>query len=498
MKRRCGVLLPVSSLPSPYGVGSFGQAAYEWVDFLAAARQSYWQVLPLGPTGYGDSPYQSFSAFAGSPYYIDLDLLCEQGLLTPEECAAPAWAPDACTVDYGALYKHRAPLLHKAFARFSDGEALAAFRAQNAHWVEDYALYMAVKASQGGCSWTQWPAALRLRRPAAIAEARQALAEEIAYYIFEQYVFFTQWKDLKAYAGCRGIEIIGDAPIYVAMDSADTWSRPELFLLNEEGLPIDVAGCPPDAFSADGQLWGNPLYRWDVLKETGYAWWLQRLESSFTLFDIVRIDHFRGFESYYAIPYGAATARNGEWRKGPDVDFVRAVQARFGRGGIIAEDLGFLTPAVHKLLKASGYPGMKVLQFAFDAREESDYMPHNYRPNCVVYTGTHDNDTTAGWLQSARRADVRCALDYLGVKRRGDAVPAFIRAALSSVADLAVIPMQDWLNLGSEARINTPSTLGGNWVWRMEAGACTPELAKHMAHCAKLYGRAPKKRKGRA
>ena len=491
MTRSAGVLLPVSSLPSKYGIGTFGKAAYDWVDFLAEAKQKYWQVLPLGPTSYGDSPYQSFSAFAGNPYFVDLEILQEQGLLTKEECEAVRWGEKKKRVDYGTVYQHREPLLRQAFQRFTDTKRLESFRRKHKSWVEDYALYMAVKAQMGLKAWNEWDEDIRMRRPEALKKWRAKVREDIDYHIFTQLLFFDQWAKLKKYANKKGVYIIGDAPIYVAMDSADVWAQPELFQLDENNVPIEVAGCPPDAFSEDGQLWGNPLYRWDKMAEDGFQWWIKRLKAALTTVDVLRIDHFRGLESYYAIPYGDKTARNGRWRKGPGRAFVDAVNQAFGGAAIIAEDLGYLTPAVHRLLRASGYPGMKVLQFAFDSREESDYMPHNYQRNCVVYTGTHDNDTTRSWFTTADPADVWKALDYFGMEDDTDGTYGFIRAALSSVADLAVIPMQDYLDLGHEARINTPSTLGGNnWRWRMKKKQMSPGLAQRMARMAELYGRA--------
>lgn len=487
--RAAGILLPVSSLPSPYGIGAFGKAAYDFIDFLVAARQKYWQILPLGPTSFGDSPYQSFSAFAGNPYFIDLDKLCEENLLTAEECAAQTWGKSNTQVDYARIFNLREPILRKAFARFKSHAALKAFRAEHAAWIEDYALYMAVKAQMGLRPWTEWDEDIRLRKPAALKAYAAKFKDDVDYHIFAQYLFFKQWSELKAYANGRGVQIIGDIPIYVSPDSADVWADSRLFLLDENKLPIDVAGCPPDYFSADGQLWGNPLYRWDVLKTDGYAWWMKRLEACLALYDVLRIDHFRGFESYYAIPYGSKTARVGEWRKGPGMDFIGEIHKQFGLSNIIAEDLGFMTRAVQKLLRDSKFPGMKVLEFAFDAREESDYMPHNYNENCVVYTGTHDNETIRGWLDSAKKADVKCALDYLGATK-ADGNWAFIRAALSSVSRLAVVPMQDYLDLGSAARINIPSTVGGNnWRWRMQKNAASKALAKKIARLTKLYGR---------
>lgn len=491
--RASGILLPVSSLPSPYGIGTLGRSAYKFVDFLKEAGQSYWQVLPIGPTSYGDSPYQSFSTFAGNPYFIDLDMLCEEGLLTKEECEAYEWGDNPEQVDYKAVWDARFLLLKKAFARGKDAPEIGEFRKEQAFWIEEYALYMAVKSTMGNRSWTEWDEDIRLRRPAAMRKYREELTEEIDFYCFLQYHFYDQWTKLRSYANQNGIKLIGDIPIYVALDSADTWADTEVFLLDEDCRPIDVAGCPPDAFSADGQLWGNPLYRWDDLKKNDYAWWVKRLRHNVKLFDVTRIDHFRGFSGYYAIPYGDKTARNGEWRKGPGIDFFRTVKKQLGKMNLIAEDLGYLTPDVKKMLKASGYPGMKVLQFAFDSREESDYLPHNYEKNCVVYTGTHDNDTTAGWFTSAGRKDVQFAKKYLNIRRNQDGAWAFIRAAFASVANLAVVPMQDFLNLGSEARINTPSTLGGNWMWRMKHGAANEELAKKIRELTELYCRCDKK-----
>ncbi|WP_312641219.1 4-alpha-glucanotransferase [Hydrogenoanaerobacterium sp.] len=490
--RAAGVLLPVASLPSPYGIGSFGKAAYRWVDFLNRAGQSYWQVLPLSPTGFGDSPYQSCSAFAGNPYFIDLDLLCEQGLLQTSDCTKICWG-SAGAIDYKAIFDNRETLLRKAYAAFSDLDALKAFRRGNHMWIEDYALYMAIKTQNELRPWWEWPKDVLLRDAAALQQCRESLRDDINYHIFVQYLFFQQWGELKAYANRKGIEIIGDIPIYVAMDSADTWSNSQLFLLDRTCRPIDVAGVPPDGFSSTGQLWGNPLYRWDHMKQDGYRWWIERLRFSLSLYDVLRIDHFRGFDSYYAVPYGDKTAANGEWRKGPGIDFIQTVNTELGKHAqIIAEDLGYLTDGVRELLRQSGYPGMKVLQFAFDSREDSDYMPHNYNHHCVVYTGTHDNDTVRGWFSSAPTDDVVLAQEYLGLKDGRDGNWAFIRAALGSVANVAIIPVQDYLNLGSEARINIPSTLGGNnWRWRLDEKLLDNNIADKIATMTALYGRSP-------
>ena len=493
LTRSAGVLLPVSSLPSKYGIGTFGQAAREWVDFLSRAKQRYWQVLPLGPTSFGDSPYQSYSAFAGSLLYIDLELLCRQGLLKKGRCKRTDWGSDPSAVDYDRVRAGREKLLRKAFSHFEDQKALQKFRRQNKAWVEDYALFMALKEKMGGRPWTQWEEGLRLRDPAVLARWKERCQEDVDYHVFTQYLFFQQWGELKAYANSKGIKIIGDAPIYVAMDSADVWAQPQLFQLDEDNVPTEVSGCPPDAFSEDGQLWGNPLYRWDVMKEDGYAWWMARIRANLSMYDVLRIDHFRGLESYYAIPYGEETARNGRWRPGPGMDLIEKRNATLEDAPSLAEDLGLLTPAVHKLLRNSGYPGMKVLQFAFSAGEESDYLPHNLPTHCVVYTGTHDNDTTRGWWDTAAPADLQLALDYLGLEDARDGTWAFIRAALSSVAELAIVPFQDYLDLGSQARMNIPSTLGGiNWRWRCPKDAATKKLAKKMARLTTIYGRARK------
>lgn len=490
LSRSAGILLPVSSLPGKYGIGSFGNEAKRWIDFLHDAGQKYWQVLPLGPTGFGNSPYQSVSAFAGNPWFVDLNLLKEKGLLTKKEVKSAKSESPADQVDYPGLEKNRESLLRTAFSRFEDREALERFRRRNRYWIEDYALFVSIKSKMDGRPWYEWDDEIRLRKPEALIEWREKCEEDILYHIFVQYIFFSQFNSLRKYAKKRGIKIIGDAPIYVSMDSADIWSHTELFQLDENYLPTEVAGCPPDAFSDDGQLWGNPLYRWDEMQNDDFSWWIRRLKANFSMFDVVRIDHFRGLESYYAIPYGEPTARNGRWRKGPGRAFIKAVRENLPGAAIIAEDLGYLTPAVHRLLKFSGYPGMKVLQFAFDSDTESDYMPHNFERNSIVYTGTHDNDTTLGWFSSSPEKAVKKALEYSGCAEEREGLNGFIRMALSSVSDLAVIPMQDYLAIGPEGRINTPSTVGPeNWRWRMKRGALTPELASEIREITELYGR---------
>lgn len=495
--RACGMLLPVSSLPSPYGIGAFSKEAYAFADTLKSAGQKYWQILPLGPTGYGDSPYQSFSAFAGNPYFIDLTALVEEGLLTKEECMEADFGESKRYISYDKLYKNRFPLLRKAFARWMDktgeGAARQLFHERLLPETTDYCMYMAVKNHFNNKPWTEWDEDIRLRLPEAMEHYQKELKEEIMFYQFQQYQFQRQWDALKKYVNQQEIKIIGDIPIYVAFDGADAWAHPELFQFDEDNTPVAVAGCPPDGFSATGQLWGNPLYRWEYHRKTGYAWWMKRMEYSFRLYDVVRVDHFRGFDEYYAIPYGNETAEEGTWEKGPGIEIFRQMESHFktSRLPIIAEDLGYLTPSVLKLLEDSGFPGMKVLAFAFDSTGESIYLPHNYPKNCVVYTGTHDNDTARGWFGSLPEQDKLLALEYIS-GRHGEGPWInwdLIRLALASVADLAVIPVQDYIGFGSEARINEPSTLGENWKWRLKEGELTDEICHRARRMARLYGR---------
>ncbi len=488
--RTSGILLPVASLPSKYGIGTLGRSAYEWIDFLKRAGQHYWQILPMGQTGYGDSPYQSFSAFAGNPYFIDLDMLREEGLLKPEEIKSCDFGGDPMYVDYGKLYENRYSLLRKAFHRSPQKNPdFLEFRDKEA-WLDDYALYMAIKNSQDGLSWQAWPEALKFRRVPAMNRIRRELREDIAFYEYLQFLFAVQWKKLKAYAKEAGVEIIGDIPIYVAPDSADAWSHPELLQLGDDLKPIQVAGCPPDAFSSTGQLWGNPLYQWDVHKETGYAWWIQRIAKSLEYYDVVRIDHFRGFEAYYAVPYGAKTAETGHWEPGPGYAFFDVLNHKLGKVRLIAEDLGYLTEYVHALLRKCGYPGMKVLQFAFDSGAENPYLPHQHVKNSVVYTGTHDNETLLGWRETLTKDARAYTEDYLHITEPAQWCPYLIDAALASVADTAIVPIQDYLELGTEARVNEPSTLGKNWKWRLQDGQITEELAERIRTVSKRYGRA--------
>lgn len=487
--RESGVLMHVTSLPGPYGVGTLGKHAYAFVDFLEKAGQRYWQLLPLTPTGYGDSPYQSCSAFAGNPYLIDLDALVEGGLLTPDEVEQVCWQQRENRVDYGILYHNRLNILRLAYDRFGNDGALDAFALENSSWLPDYCLFMALKRERDGMSWQLWEEPLKCRQPEAMEHARQRCREEIRFYTFVQYLFFTQWDALRSYARKKGISMIGDIPFYMSLDSVEVWTAPKLFQLDRDLLPKAVAGCPPDAFSPDGQLWGNPLYRWDVMEEDGYRWWICRLQGAQRLYDVVRLDHFRGFASYWSVPYGETTAKNGKWNKGPGLTFIRRIKAALPELGVIAEDLGFLTREVTELREASGFPGMKVLQFAFDSREQSDYLPHNYTPNTVCYTGTHDNMTARQWWESAADETVAYGADYMGLKEEEGPVWGMIRTAMRSVSDLCIIPMQDYLQLGEEARMNHPGVAQGNWTWRAEERSVTSQLAEKIRKLTELYGR---------
>lgn len=489
--RSSGVLMHLSSLPSPYGIGTMGKQAKQFVDFLEKAGQTYWQMLPICPTSYGDSPYQSPSGFAGNPYFIDLDILCTKKLLKKSECKSYQWNEKDDTVDYALLYKNRYDLLRKAKVRFFENvpQEYGQFCEKEADWLDDFALFMALKEAHNGAQWSEWERPLKFREAEAIAKAKDTYADEIDFWKMLQYLFFEQWCELKNYANERGIRIIGDVPIYVAGDSVDVWTNPSQFYLDENLEPIDVAGCPPDAFSADGQLWGNPLFRWDVMREDGYSWWTMRLRKMSTLYDVIRIDHFRGFDSYYAIPVKDTTARNGVWRNGPGMELFRAVEEKLGKPDIIVEDLGFLTPSVLQLVADSGYPGMKVVQFAFDSRDDSDYMPHNYDKHCVVYTGTHDNDTILGWMKQAPKNSVKKAKEYLRMTKEEGYNWGMMCGAWMSSANLAVVTMQDLIGLGSSARMNVPSTLGGNWTWRALPGQINAPLANKLHHKTELYGR---------
>lgn len=481
----------ISSLPGPYGIGDFGKGAYDFVDFLDRANQKEWQILPLGITGYGDSPYQNFSAFAGNPYFIDLSEFLLEGFLEKEELEILPLGDDPLKVDYGILYRNKMELLRRAHkrARRTMGEELKAFYEKEKGWLREYALFMAIKAEHHGISWLKWPKEYKDITSREVAEFELSHEKEIFFHVFIQYYFFKQWRKLKGYANDKNIRIIGDIPIYVAEDSSDVWGNRDLFKVDENFVPITVAGCPPDAFSETGQLWGNPIYDWDAMEKDGYKWWIKRTRASFEIYDMVRIDHFRGFEAFWEIRNGSENAVKGKWSKGPNYKLFEKIKEELGDLDIIAEDLGFLTEEVFDLIRKTGYPGMKVLQFAFDAREESNYLPHTYDRNCVVYTGTHDNDTVMGWFKNVKSEDLIYAGKYLKLSFEEGINWGFIRGAFSSVADLCIIPMQDFLGLGEEARMNIPSTLGNNWTWRMEEGALTDRLAEKIAKLTRMYGR---------
>lgn len=492
--RASGVLMHISSLPSNYGIGTMGKEAFAFVNFLKGASQKLWQILPINQTSYGDSPYQSFSTFAGNPYFIDLDMLCEEKLLLKSDYANIDWGDDKTAVDYGKIYENRFVVLKKAHNRFkkqkgTDTAEYKAFLKSNSKWLEDYALFMALKFEHGGKSWLEWEEDLRRRKPAVMETKKIALAVEIDFWRFVQYKFFEQMGKLKSYANKNGIKIIGDIPIYVAADSADVWANPKLFLLDKKLNPIDVAGCPPDYFSKTGQLWGNPLYRWDVMQKNGYKWWVNRILSVGKTYDIVRIDHFRGFESYYAIPSTAETAQTGEWRKGPGIELFNELNKHKKIPSIIAEDLGLITPPVKELLAESGYPGMKVLQFAFNARQDNAYLPHNYEKNCVCYIGTHDNDTVEGWLETVNKKDMKYIMDYLNVADKSQVREALIRAGFASAADTFIMTMQDLLGLSTKERMNMPGIPQGYWRYRMVKSQYSKELQKKLLNLTELYHR---------
>lgn len=495
--RASGILLPISSLPGKYGIGSFSKEAYEFVDFLKEADQKYWQILPIGPTSYGDSPYQSFSTYAGNPYFISLEELIEQGLLTEKECDKVDFGSKTDKVDYEKLYNGRFELLKTAYdkSNISESEEFKRFKAENAYWLKDYAMFMAIKERFNGQSFDHWAEGIKLRWGYSMEYYESELADEITFYEFIQYEFYRQWYKLKKYANDNGIKIIGDIPIYVAYDSADVWAHPELFQIDDERNPIAVAGCPPDGFSATGQLWGNPLYKWDYHKHTNYDWWIKRIERSVKLYDVVRIDHFRGFDEYYSIPAKDKDATNGHWEKGPGIDLFNGIKYCLGDINIIAEDLGYITDSVRQLVKDSGFPNMKVLEFAFDSRDSSgprDYLPYNYDKNCVVYTGTHDNETLKGWLDNIEPEEVQMIEEYIGrkVETKTQLVDEVIRMAQASTANTCIIPMQDYLHLDNKSRMNTPSTLGDNWRWRLKSTQLTKRLNNKIKKLTVLYGRA--------
>lgn len=492
-ERTSGILMHPTSLPGKYGIGTLGKSAFDFVDFLVKAKQTYWQILPLGPTGYADSPYQCFSAHAGNPNLIDLELLVKARLLHQDDLAGFPYFKDH-SIDYEGIQKARQPLLFKAFQTFIHSadnlEKLAYrnFQKDQSGWLNDYALYRAIKANREQRPWYLWEEPLKKREPEALKAIMVTLHEEIEFHKFQQFIFFRHWMGVKDYAMKHKIKIIGDIPLYVALDSADSWSNPGIFEFDENLNPIRVGGVPPDYFSETGQLWGNPLFRWDVLKETGYRWWIERIKTNLNLFDVIRIDHFRGFAAYWAVPYGEKTAINGQWIPCPGKDFFETLKKEFGHLPIIAEDLGVITPDVEEIRDGYDLPGMKILQFAFDSSEANDYIPHNYIKNCIVYTGTHDNDTVVGWFRQAGEEDKKYVLDYMHTNEH-DINWSFIRLAMSSVAYTAVVPMQDLLGLDSGARMNLPGTTQNNWQWRVRADQLTPELAAKLGHLTILYGR---------
>ncbi len=467
--RGAGILLAIQSLPSDYGIGTLGKEAHRFVDLLVDLKQKYWQVLPLGPTSFGDSPYQSFSAFAGNPYLIDLDSLKKDGLITEKEILSYDWGEKEDDIDYSRLFTNRFAILKQAFARFSGEEkSFVTFCQKEAHWLDGYALFMAVKGHFENREWLSWEEGIRDREPEAVAKYEKELAKEIAFWKFLQYKFFEQWNNLKKYANRCGISIIGDIPLYIALDSADVWQHRELFQLGLDGRPKNVAGCPPDDFSADGQKWGNPLYRWDVIEQSDFAWWKDRIRANTKLYDILRFDHFIGVVRYFSIPEADPNARNGHWEKGPGEKLTNAMREALGDAKMIVEDLGVFVPGVKKLVKKTGWPGMKILQFAFNGDPNHEYLPHNYTDtNMIVYGGTHDNETLVGFFRDRTDYELAFLYEYLNIKKREEIPDAIIRMAYSSIADVVIFQMQDLLKLGNEARMNLPSTIGTNWRWRV-------------------------------
>ena len=498
--RESGVLLSVTSLPSKYGIGCFDKAAYDFVDWLEKAGQKYWQILPLGATSHAgafDSPYQAYSAFAGNPYFISLDELVEEGVLTKEECESTPFGENPARVDYEALFTNRMKLLRKAYERsdiHKDAE-YQAFCKENFWWLDDYALFISVKEFFGGAGWTQWPEDIRMHYGFALDYYREKLYFDVEFQKYLQFKFIEQWSKLKKYANDKDIQIVGDIPIYVSPDGSDVWAQPEMFELDENNMPTRIAGCPPDSFNADGQVWGNPLYRWDYHKATGYHWWITRMWYSYKLYDVVRIDHFRGFDEFFAIPAATGNAMEGVWEPGPGMELFHTLKNALGERGVIAEDLGLLTDTVRQLVKDSGFPNMKVLQFAFDKDDiggGNDYLPHNYNNNCVVYTGTHDNEAIHGWFMGLSKENKEFVRDYLGDHDTANKwmYKKLIAMAMRSAANVCIIPAQDWLGLDNTSRMNAPGTVGVNWSWRLTPGQITDELGEEVLIITKRFGRA--------
>lgn len=492
-KRSSGILLHPTSLAGPYGIGDIGPEAIRWIDFLAKSGCSLWQVLPLGPTGYGDSPYQCFSAFAGNPYIVSPQALLEEDLLHPDDLAEIPAFPTG-RVEFGQLIPWKLNLLDRAFIRYQQSasielrEAFAYFQAYNQAWLEDFALFMALKEMHGGAPWTTWEVGLRKRNQVALDEARSYLGVAIERQMFRQFIFFRQWKVLRDYTHAKGIQIVGDVPIFVAHDSADVWANPDLFFLDEEGLPTVVAGVPPDYFSPTGQLWGNPLYRWKVHQKSGYQWWIDRIRSALDQVDLIRLDHFRGFSGYWEVPGNAKTAETGRWVSAPGMELFETLQTALGDLPVIAEDLGVITPDVVELRDHFGLPGMKIFQFGFAGGPTDPFLPHNFPKNCVAYTGTHDNDTALGWYERVPEEEKDFYRRYLG--RDGSNISwDLIRGVWSSVANLTLCPMQDLLSLGNIARMNYPGNPSGNWSWRMESEDLSDELTRRLFEFNYLYSR---------
>ncbi len=489
--RGAGILLSVTSLPSAYGIGTLGTEAYQFIDLLAELRQRYWQVLPLGPTSYGDSPYQSFSAFAGNPYLIDLDALVKDKLLTTKEVRSFDWGNETSGIDYGKLYENRFQVLELAFVRFqSESKEFHSFCKKNEHWLEDYACYMAIKKSFANVAWLEWDEDIKNRDPEVLKQYKEKLTSEILFWKFCQFKFFEQWNRLKSYANRNGIEIIGDIPLYVALDSADVWAHRDLFLLNEMGNPSVVAGCPPDAFSSEGQKWGNPIFDWNRMEKDGFSWWAKRIKANAEIFDVLRMDHFIGVVKYYSIPAKDKTAKNGKWNKGPGKKLTDVIEKAIGNQKLIVEDLGVFVPGVKKLIQKTGWPGMKILIFAFDGNTAHEYLPHNFEDrNRVVYAGTHDNETVVGYFNDKTDYELAFLYEYLNIRSRSEIPSAFIRLAYSSIADVVIFQMQDILELGNEARMNYPSTVGTNWKWRMWKDALSEEQKSFIRTMATIYRR---------
>ena len=489
-ERSAGVLMHITSLPSNYGIGTLGLEAYRFADFLVKAKQKNWQMLPLGPTGYGDSPYQSTSSYAGNPYMIDLDTLIAEKLLTKEEVTSVNWGKDETKVDFGNMFKKRYPVLEKAFKRFKPNTDYDFFVKENKDWLEDYALFMSLKEHFGYGQWTEWPEDIKLRKPATLEKCRKDLAKKINFHKFIQFKFYEQFNKLKNYCHKMGLKLIGDVPIYVPLDSSDVWANPSIFQLDKKLTPLAVAGVPPDAFTADGQLWGNPLYDWDKMAKDDFKWFVNRLRATGKLFDVIRIDHFRGLESYWSVPFGDKTAKNGHWVKGPDMGLIKAIHKYLPNLEFIAEDLGYLTPEVLALREGSGFPGMKVLEFAFDTREKSDYLPHTYNKNTVCYAGTHDNEVLVQWEKDIPPEDRSLAERYLGLPGGADLRYPILRAGMASVSYLFVAQLQDYLGLGGESRMNRPGIMDGkNWLWRAKHDQINDKLAEDIAYLTHLYAR---------